>query len=232
MSSEGPGVFWTPAIWADGRSLAGNVVRQLLVPESNLEVEERSPGAWRVVSCHGQWPAVGASRAVSPEKLTVRLPVGRLTGGRLSGMSWIGSRAAPSPAEVLASFRGAFRLGASAPDDGEKGLRRPQRGAVHSVLGYWTSSRVQPATVVLPTGTGKTETMLALLAADRIPKLLVVVPSDALRTQIARKFETFGVLQELGVIANSALRPVVGQISHGFTDKDLAPSSCPPATSL
>ena len=33
---------------------------------------------------------------------------------------------------------------------------------------------------------------------------------------------TLGVLQELGVMANTALRPVVGQISHGFPDEDSA----------
>lgn len=214
-------IFSTPAVWADSRSFAGNVARQLLVPEGSLEVEEIAPGTLRAVSCHGRWPAAITSRAVSAESLTIRLPVGPV-GGRLSSANWVGSRAASSPADVLASLRGAFRLVSSAPDGDEKGLRRPQLGAVHSVLGYWTSSRVQPATVVMPTGTGKTETMLALLAAARIPKLLVVVPSDALRTQVASKFETFGVLQELGVVANSALRPVVGQISHGFTDEAAA----------
>ena len=138
------------------------------------------------MNCYGEWPAVIAPEAVATDGLTVRLPVGKLTGGRLSSGSWVGSRTAAPPAEVLASFRGAFRLVASAPEDGEKVSRRPQLGAVHSVLGYWTSSHAQPATVVMPTGTEKTETMLALLGAARIPKLLVVVPSDALRTQIAQ----------------------------------------------
>ena len=54
-------------------------------------------------------------------------------------------------------------------------------GAVHSVLGYWTTKSPVPATVVMPTGTGKTETMLALLVAARLPRLLVLVPSDVLR---------------------------------------------------
>jgi len=222
MNGQDKGDFSTPAIWADSRLLAGNVVRQLLVPEGSFKVDTTSAGVLLAVNCHGEWPAVIASEAVATDGLTVRLPVGKLTGGRLSSGSWVGSRTAAPPAEVLASFRGAFRLVASAPEDGEKGLRRPQLGAVHSVLGYWTSSHAQPATVVMPTGTGKTETMLALLGAARIPKLLVIVPSDALRTQIAQKFMTLGVLQELGVMANTALRPVVGQISHGFPDEDSA----------
>jgi hypothetical protein len=79
-----------------------------------------------------------------------------------------------------------------------------------------------PATVVMPTGTGKTETMLALLVAARPSRLLVLVPSDALRDQVASKFETLGVLQELGIVSSDALRPAVGRLQHGFSDKDSA----------
>ena len=55
----------------------------------------------------------------------------------------------------------------------------------------------QPATIVIPTGTGKTETMLSALAAYAREPMLVVVPSDALRSQTARKFLTFGLLRWL-----------------------------------
>ncbi len=99
---------------------------------------------------------------------------------------------------------------------GQRGLRTPQLGAVHSVLGSWTTGASQPGTVVMPTGTGKTETMVALLSVAAAERLVVVVPSDALRGQISRKFETLGVLQAFGVIASSALRPVVGQVQHAF----------------
>jgi superfamily II DNA or RNA helicase len=74
----------------------------------------------------------------------------------------------------------------------------------------------------MPTGTGKTETMLALLAAALPERLLVVVPSDALRGQLAAKFESFGVLQQFGVVAPTALRPVVGQVQHGFASPSAA----------
>ena len=64
--------------------------------------------------------------------------------------------------------------------------------------------------------------MLAFLMAARLPRLLVLVPSDALREQVAGKFETLGVFQELGVVSNQALRPVVGRVLHGFTEPDVA----------
>ena len=64
--------------------------------------------------------------------------------------------------------------------------------------------------------------MVALLVAERIPHLLVLVPSDSLREQIAAKFARLGVLQELGIVAASAHRPIVGRMTHGFTSPEQA----------
>ncbi|MBD3573030.1 DEAD/DEAH box helicase [Brevundimonas diminuta] len=93
------------------------------------------------------------------------------------------------------------------------GLRRPQIGALHAALAHATRS-TEPATIVMPTGTGKTETMLALNARQRFDRLLVVVPTDALRDQIAGKFETFGVLKGQACLDASAEYPVVTRLSH------------------
>jgi len=64
----------------------------------------------------------------------------------------------------------------------------------------------------MPTGTGKTDTMVAALVAQRIPRLLVLVPSDALRDQLTLKFELLGVLPDIGLIDDSTARPVVGRL--------------------
>ncbi len=98
------------------------------------------------------------------------------------------------------------------------GLRRAQLGALHAVLAHWSTGSIEPATVVLPTGTGKTETMLALLVEAKIQRLLVIVPSDALRTQLTKKFETLGLLAELGVLPENAQMPSVGMITGRPTD--------------
>jgi superfamily II DNA or RNA helicase len=124
------------------------------------------------------------------------------------------------PKKVLDSYWNAISFNAESAD--RPGLRTPQLGAVHAVLGYWTTNCSTPATVVMPTGTGKTETMLALLVAARPERLLVVVPSDALREQIAAKFEELGVLKKFGIVADSALLPVVGRVSHGFKTAEAA----------
>ena len=120
-------------------------------------------------------------------------------------------------AAVTSSWQEAFHLreGRSA-DNGvsaKPGLRRPQIGALHAALAHATRS-TEPATIVMPTGTGKTETMLALNAHQRFERLLVVVPTDALREQIAGKFETFGVLGQQECLAASAAFPLVMRLSH------------------
>lgn len=139
-------------------------------------------------------------------------------------VQWIGELPPKPPALVRQSWRDSLRFALEEGDDGRPGLRLPQLGAVHAVLGCWTTSSTEPATVVMPTGTGKTETMIALLAAGQLERLLVVVPSDVLRTQIAAKFESLGILQERGVIAVNAMRPVVGRLKQGFSSADAARS--------
>ena len=98
-----------------------------------------------------------------------------------------------------------------------KGLRPPQMGALHAVLAHWTVSN-EPATVVMPTGTGKTETMLTLLTSQGLEHVLVIVPTAALREQIANKFATLGILKEFGVLGENALLPVVGVLYHRFRE--------------
>jgi superfamily II DNA or RNA helicase len=93
-----------------------------------------------------------------------------------------------------------------------RGLRPPQLGGLHAIGAHWTHSH-HPATIVMPTGTGKTETMLAALVAYIHGPLLVVVPSQSLRQQIADKFLRLGLLRELGVIPEVTPLPVVGVIT-------------------
>lgn len=88
------------------------------------------------------------------------------------------------------------------------GFRSPQIGALHALQAHWTvSSKV--ATVVMPTGTGKTETMIAASVQEQAKCVLVVVPSDALRTQIAEAFSKLGILPKAGLINDDARRPIV-----------------------
>ena len=116
---------------------------------------------------------------------------------------------------VLESWTGAFSYIEEDADQGIKGLRGPQIGAVHAIHAHWSVSDV-PATIVMPTGTGKTETMMSILVSARCPRLLVVVPTHALRLQIAEKFLTLGILKEPGcsVLSVGARHPIVGVLRH------------------
>lgn len=199
-----------------------NAIRQILVPPVVVTTGPDDRGQW--------WALAGGDR------LRVFQPGERYVGWDRSLRStarlgrsrqpleatWLGGRSLTDPAAVLRSFAGAFSFAMDDPATGRPGLRRPQLGAVHSVLGYWTTAKTDPATVVMPTGTGKTDTMISLLVALPIERLLVVVPSDALREQLARKFETLGVLPVLGLVAPSVQRPVVGRIRHRFASAGAA----------
>ena len=114
---------------------------------------------------------------------------------------------------VLSSWRDSFYYKVEEVESQIDGLRTPQIGAVHAVHAHWAVS-TETATVVMPTGTGKTETMLSILVTKRCSRLLVVVPTDALRTQIAKKFLTLGVLKKIGVVSDDALFPIVGMLRH------------------
>lgn len=125
---------------------------------------------------------------------------------------------------VVDSWKGSFHYQEEDVTTGAIGLRSPQLGALHAILAHWTVLPEEPATVVMPTGTGKTETMLSLLINQGLNHLLVVVPTNALRDQIARKFETLGILPGSGVVGSDIQLPIVGKVKHGFASADEAES--------
>lgn len=99
------------------------------------------------------------------------------------------------------------------------GLRPPQIGALHAVHAHWSVTD-STATIVMPTGTGKTETMLSILTSARCSRLLVVVPTDALRSQIAEKFLTLGLLKKagVGILTPETACPIVCRLEHVLPD--------------
>lgn len=145
------------------------------------------------------------------------------SGTLINGDSWkqtdskdIGSTAD----EVRNSWGNVLRLIREVPNVSE-GFRNAQVGALHAVLAHWSVSE-QPCTVVLPTGTGKTETMLGLTITERAKLVLVVVPTKDLRAQIAGKFKELGILKKIDVLDQRALLPKVATLSKGLTEsKDL-----------
>ncbi|WP_235848861.1 MULTISPECIES: DEAD/DEAH box helicase [Bacillaceae] len=118
---------------------------------------------------------------------------------------------------IIKSWRDQFNFKEEVYKEQTKGLRRPQIAALYSILSHMKVSK-DIATVVMPTGTGKTETMMSSMIAERCERLLVIVPSAALRNQISDKFITLGLLKDFGIVGNRAKYPKVGIIYEGFRE--------------
>lgn len=126
-----------------------------------------------------------------------------------------------TPEKVLDAWVNQFDFHTEDEDAGRPGLRTPQIAALHAISAHFAvGTEFDAATVVLPTGTGKTETMLATQVYRRLTKTLVLVPSDALRSQISEKFITLGVLPDAGVVPHEIACPRVAIIATGIRSVD------------
>ena len=122
-----------------------------------------------------------------------------------------------TPDEVALSWRGKFTYIEKDDATGSPGLRKPQSAAIHAYLSK-AGNMKDRANIVMPTGTGKTETMLGITIAAQCKKVLVTVPADALREQIFNKFLTLGCLHEFGIVTADCKYPYVSLIDCGMTD--------------
>lgn len=108
---------------------------------------------------------------------------------------------------IVASWKASYSEKISR-EKNEKGLRAPQFGAISAIRAHWiTSNSPTPATVVMPTGTGKTETIFTTIISERVKTTLIVVPSDLLRKQIFEGASHFGILPALGMVSSKGIFP-------------------------
>lgn len=121
--------------------------------------------------------------------------------------------------EIINSWNNDFNFIEENINENQLGLREPQIAALYSILSHLKISD-EIGTVVMPTGTGKTETMLATLIANKCRKVLVTVPSEALRNQIFKKFYTLGLLKQFGIIGTRSKYPKVGVINENFNNTE------------
>lgn len=145
----------------------------------------------------------------------------KLTAGEVEFRDWLKHPLLKkySNKEVLTSWEENFNFIEENPNNGQKGLRQPQIAGLFAILSHLKVAD-DIGTVVMPTGTGKTETMLATLVANKCERILITVPSDALRNQLALKFYSFGLLKKFGIISENALFPKVGVVIQGFEELD------------
>ena len=154
--------------------------------------------------------------------LTVTKPRKKeLQNGEIKCKRWLKhpSFTVKSPDEIVNSWSDRFMYVREDRERKVSGLRIPQLGAIHAFMSNVQNPK-DKAIIVMPTGTGKTETMLSVLIANQCNKLLVTVPSDALRTQLADKFISLGVLKKFNIVSNECLNPYVAVINHGMNCSD------------
>lgn len=163
----------------------------------------------------------------SDRSIRVRIPA-EISGGRLKiggRHEWLRHPRLSGNANLAEIARASWAKGIAfiAEDAVNKrpGLRPPQIGALHAIAAHWSVSQV-PALIVMPTGTGKTEVMLAAMVMHRPKRLLVVVPSDLLRQQTFDKFSKLGVLRAAAVVDPGVVFPVVGGLFGTPQASDLA----------
>lgn len=111
-----------------------------------------------------------------------------------------------------------FSFNLDDPETKMPGLRKPQLAALYAALGHLVVAPTATATVVMPTGTGKTDTMLALVIAARMCRTLVLVPSDALRAQLVNKCAEMRTLRNIGVVSDTARNPIVAAIDSKLSE--------------
>lgn len=115
-----------------------------------------------------------------------------------------------------------FNFNLDDPKAKTPGLRKPQLAALYATLGHLVVDPTATATVVMPTGTGKTDTMLALIIAARMSRTLILVPSDALRAQLVNKCAEMKTLRTVGAVSETAHNPIVAAIDSKLSEAQVA----------
>lgn len=98
------------------------------------------------------------------------------------------------------------------------GFRSPQIGAIYAILSNWAISS-ENITIVLPTGTGKSESILGTIIARKILRSLIIVPSDGLRNQFYNNCQSWGILRQAEIIDSLALNPIVCKLASSPKDE-------------
>lgn len=202
-----------------------NVIFQLLAPSITLNLDEVEENrSYAVIIDKGIRYCLTGNAGIYDDEasyvlLTDRTPTKqKLIDNEIKQRKWIKhpNQIDASPDDVINSWENRFHFKLE-KNEAYPGLRRPQLGALHALLSHMLAP-TETATVVLPTGTGKTETMLSALVAGRCNRVLVTVPTNALRGQLFNKFKTLGVLKKtkFEIVDKEALYPIVGVITSAF----------------
>ncbi|KAA0257302.1 DEAD/DEAH box helicase [Deferribacter autotrophicus] len=205
-----------------------NIVSQLIISEKEVDYSfVSSHRAFTIIEANETQYCLVRNENNIPEgydyviKTNQKATEERLISGSIELIKWLKHPLDKkySTDEIVRSWNNNFYFIEENLKEGINGLRDPQIAALYSILSHFKVSN-DIGTVVMPTGTGKTEVMLASLVARKINKLLVVVPFDALREQTFKKFYSLGLLKQFKLLSNNSLFPRVGLWKQNFADID------------
>lgn len=103
------------------------------------------------------------------------------------------------------------------------GFRKPQLAALHLALGSLITFDSSNSTMnfIMPTGTGKTDTIFAILIAAAMKRTLILVPSDNLREQMGARLMSLEKLRAIGAIGEAVLSPNVYLMKGGIAEPEI-----------
>ncbi len=207
-----------------------NKVVQLIVPSNEMKLNfVRCTRSYAILENNGVEICITPNKNLKLNNFEYaiwsnkRVTAQNYTSGDIILKKWLKhpARKSYTNVDIINSWSNKFNFIEENIAENQTGLREPQIAALYSILSHLKVSD-EIGTVVMPTGTGKTETMLSTLIAGKLNKVLITVPSDALRNQIANKFYKLGLLKEFGIVTQDALYPRVGVLYQNFsTQTDL-----------
>lgn len=105
----------------------------------------------------------------------------------------------------------------------QPGFRKPQLAALHLALGSLVTFDSSNSTMnlIMPTGTGKTDTIFAILIGAAMERTLILVPSDSLREQMGARLMSLEKLRAIGAIGEAVLSPDVYLMKGGITEPEI-----------
>jgi primosomal protein N' len=203
-----------PEICLDRKTIGGNLLVQIVQAKKTLSVDiyEFASEVYIAVDRLGRefYIKLPGSRSKVEKKAYVLRAKGIEKIAELNSETFLGwdynyRESAPiDPLEIAKSWKDQLSFIEEDTSIDRLGLRQPQIGALHAIASHW-SVKKDPAVIVMPTGTGKTEVMLSTLILGSCKKVLILVPSNPLRDQIFGKITTLGCLVDIGVVPDTIM---------------------------
>jgi len=125
------------------------------------------------------------------------------------GLTSVGSDIKLKDQEIIDSWKTKIQIH-------ETKLREPQKSALLKCIGYEIDdSANDPVIVNMPTGTGKIGVIASLIFKSIFKRTLVIVPSDALRTQLADDLVDMDKYSSWNIIPPTSKKPKIAKLEPG-----------------